>query len=246
MNIRAVAVGSGLVVVAALAAAALIGPRQGISATDSALPRIISVSGTGDVKTRPDMASISSGVMTEGATAQLALSKNNEAMTAVINALKAAGIGEDDIQTSNFSVSPVYPPYQPNQTTAPRISGYQVSNQVTARVKDLKKLGTTLDALVRAGSNQIGGISFDVDEPKPFLDDARKKAVADARAKAELYAAAAGVSLGRVVQISESGGIINPPPMYAMREMAAKANSVPIAAGQQTISANVSITYEIQ
>jgi uncharacterized protein len=245
MNTRAIAAGSALVVVAALAAAALIGPRQGISAADGTLPRVISVSGMGEVQTRPDMATVSSGVMTEGSSAQIALSKNNEAMTAVINALKNAGIGEDEIQTSNFSVTPVYPPYQPNQTTPPRISGYQVSNQVTARVKDLKKLGTTLDALVRAGSNQIGGIAFDVDEPKPFLDDARKKAVADARAKAELYAAAAGVSLGRVVQISESGGIVNPPPMYAVREMA-KADAVPIAAGQQTISANVSITYEIQ
>jgi uncharacterized protein len=245
MNIRTAAIATGMVVVIALAAAMLIGPRQGISATDGALPRVISVSGLGEVKTRPDMAIINSGVMTEGATAKDALSRNNAAMTAVINALKSAGIDEDDIQTSNFSVSPVYPPYQPNQTTAPRISGYQVSNQVTARVKDLKKLGATLDALVRAGSNQISGISFDVDEPKPLLDEARKKAVADARAKAELYAKAAGVSLGRVVQISESSGIIGPQPVYAVREMAAD-KSVPIQAGQQTLSSSVSITYEIQ
>ena len=246
MNIRAIALGSGLVVVAALAAAALMGPRSGISATDNAPPRLISVSGTGEVKTKPDMAVINTGVTTEAPTAQEALSKNNVAMAAVINALKSAGIAEDDIQTSNFSVSPQYPPYQPNQTTAPRISGYQVSNQVTARVKDLAKLGSILDTLVRAGSNQIGGISFDVDEPKPFLDDARKKAVADARAKAELYAAAAGVTLGRVVQISESGGIIMPPqPMFRAAAMA-KMESVPVAAGQQTLSANVSVTYEIQ
>ncbi|MCE9520886.1 MAG: SIMPL domain-containing protein [Alphaproteobacteria bacterium] len=246
MNIRAIAAGSGLVIVAALAAAALIGPRQGISAPDGALPRLISVSGIGEVKTRPDMALINTGVTTEGATAQDALSKNNAAMAAVMNALKNAGVAEDDIQTSNFSVSPQYPPYQPNQTTSPRISGYQVSNQVAARVKDLAKLGPTLDALVRAGSNQISGISFDVNEPKPLLDNARKKAVEDARAKAELLAAAAGVSLGRVVQISESGGVIMPPmPMYRGAAMD-KMESVPIAAGQQTLSANVSITYEIQ
>ena len=246
MNVRAIAVGSGLVIVAALAAAALIGPRQGISAPDGALPRIVTVSGTGEVKTRPDMAIVNTGVATEGSTAQDALSKNNAAMTAVMNALKNAGVAEDDIQTSNFSLSPQYPPYQPNQTTPPRISGYQVSNQVTARVKELAKLGAILDALVRAGSNQISGISFDVNEPKPMLDDARKKAVADARAKAELYASAAGVSLGRVVQISESGGVIMPPqPMYRMAAMDGAA-SVPIAAGQQTLGTNVSITYEIQ
>ena len=245
MNIRAVAIGSVFVIVAALAAAALIGPRPGISATDNAPPRVISVSGTGEVKTKPDMAIVSSGVTTEARTAQEALAKNNAAMTAVIAALKGAGIAEDDIQTSNFSVSPQYPPYQPNQTTTPHISGYQVSNQVTARVKELAKLGSILDTLVNAGSNQIGGVSFDVNEPKPFLDDARKKAVADARAKAELYAAAAGVTLGRVVQISESTSIIMPPqPM--MLEKGILSAPVPIAAGQQTLSANVSIMYEIQ
>lgn len=246
MNMRAVAVGSGLVIVAALAAATLIGPRNGYSSPDGAPPRVIAVSGLGEVKTRPDMALISSGVVTEGVTAKDALAKNNAAMAAVIKALKDAGVAEDDIQTSNFSVSPKYPPYQPNQTTAPRIVGYTVSNQVTAAVKDLKKLGGILDTLVQSGSNQMNGISFDVNEPKPLLDEARKKAVADARAKAELYAAAAGVSLGKVILISESSAVMPPMPMFDKRAMATEAASVPIAAGQQTISANVSITYEIQ
>lgn len=246
MNVRAIAVGSGLVVVAALAAAALIGPRQSVSAPDDSLPRVISVAGVGEVKTRPDMAVINTGVTSEAATAQEALAKNNTAMTAVINALKNAGVAEDDIQTSNFSINPVYPPYQPNQTTPPRISGYQVSNQVSARVKELAKLGAILDTLVRAGSNQISGIAFDVNEPKPFLDDARKKAVADARSRAELFAAAAGVQLGRVVQISESTTVTPPIPMFRREAAMAQDTSVPIAAGQQTLSANVSITYEIQ
>lgn len=247
MNTRTIAIGAGLVVVAAVAAAALIGPRQSVSATDNALPRVITVQGHGEVKSRPDMAIVTTGVMSEAPTAQEALTKNNVAMTAVINALKNAGVAEDDIQTSNFSVSPVYPPYQPNQTTPPRISGYQVSNQVTAQVKQLAKLGPILDTLVRAGSNQIHGIAFDIDEPKPVLDEARKKAVADARAKAELYASAAGVALGRVVQISESGGIIHPPPMPVARYKAEMADaSVPVAAGQQTVTSSVSITYEIQ
>lgn len=246
MNIRAIAIGSGLVVVAALAAATLIGPGTGISAPDGPPPRLISVSGLGEVKTRPDMATISTGVVTEGATAKDALAKNNGAMAAVIAALKNAGVAEDDIQTSDFSVSPKYPPYQPNQTTAPRIVGYTVSNQVTAQVKDLAKLGGILDTLVQSGSNQVGGISFGLNEPKVKLDEARKKAVADARAKAELYAQAAGVSLGKVIQISESSVVMPPVPMYR-REMAmAQDASVPIAAGSQTVSAHVSITYEIQ
>jgi hypothetical protein len=192
------------------------------------------------------MATISTGVVSEAATAKDALAKNNAAMAAVIATLKNASVAEDDIQTSNFSVQPKYPPYQPNQTAAPRIVGYTVSNQVTAAVKDLKKLGAVLDGLVQAGSNQINGISFDVAEPKPMLDEARKKAVADARAKAELYASAAGVSLGRVVQIAESASVMPPQPMYRMAMAPAAAESVPIAAGQQTVAANVSVTFEIQ
>ncbi len=247
MNVRAIAAGSGLVIVAALAAAALIGPRPSMSATDNTLPRIISVSGLGEVKSRPDMATISTGVVSEAPSAKDALAKNNAAMAAVIAALKNAGISEDDIQTSNFSVSPKYPPYQPTQSMPQRIVGYTVSNQVTASVKNLKNLGSILDTLVQSGSNQINGISFGIDEPKKVLDEARKKAVADARAKAELYAEAAGVSLGRVVQISESSAVMPPVPMMRMmaNEVAQDA-SVPIAAGQQTVSTNVSITYEIQ
>lgn len=243
MNVRAIAAGSGLVIVAALAAAALIGPRSSMSATDTALPRIVSVAGLGEVKSRPDMATISTGVATEAVSAKDALAKNNAAMAAVIAALKNAGIGEDDIQTSGFSVSPKYPPYP----AAQRIVGYTVSNQVTAQVKNLKNLGGILDTLVQSGSNQINGITFGIDDPKKVLDEARKKAVADARAKAELYAAAAGTSLGRVVQISEQTAITPPMPMMRMAVEAAAADaSVPIAAGQQTVSATVSITYEIQ
>lgn len=246
MNIRAVAIGSALVVVAALAAATLIGPGTGISAPDGAPPRLIAVSGLGEIKTRPDMATISTGVVSEAATAKEALAKNNAAMAAVIAALKNAGVAEDDIQTSDFSVSPKYPPYQPNQTTAPRIVGYTVSNQVTAKVKDLAKLGGILDTLVQSGSNQINGIAFGVDEPKAQLDEARKKAVADARARAELYAEAAGVSLGKVIQISESTAVMPPVPMYRREAAMAADSSVPIAAGTQMVSATVSITFEIQ
>jgi len=247
MPLRSILIGSGLVIVAALVAAVLIGPRFVTSAprTAAAIPRTISVSGIGEVKSKPDMAVISSGVVSEAPTARDALAKNNTAMSAVIDALKKAGIAEEDIQTSNFQVSPQYPPTQPNQREAPRISGYQVSNDVTARVKNLSKLGAILDALVQVGANQISGISFDIAEPKPLQNEARKLAVADARARAEIYAAAAGVGLGRVLQISETDGVTMPQPMYRA-QMAKLSWPVPIAAGQQTLTANIAIIFELQ
>ena len=245
MALRPVLVGSGLVVVAALIAATL-SVQPAASVPPVASPsRTISVTGLGEAKAKPDMAVINSGVVTEAPTARDALAKNNAAMSSVIETLKKAGIAEQDIQTSNFTVSPQYPPYQPNQTKAPRISGYQVSNQVTVRVKNLAKLGAILDALVQVGANQINGITFDIDQPKSLQNEARKLAVADAKAKAELYAAAAHVSLGRILQISEAIDIVGPQPAYAMDKMAAQ-SAVPIAAGQQTLSANISIVYEIQ
>lgn len=224
----------------------LIGPRQGISGSSDTLPRVITVSGTGEVKVKPDMASITTGVTSDASTAKAALAKNNAAMTAVLNALKAAGVSEDDIQTSNFSVSPMYAPVQPGQTTSPQISSYQVSNQVTARVKDLAKLGGTLDALVQAGSNQISGIAFDLNDPKATINEARKKAIADARAKAELYAEAAGTSVGGVVQISEVSTQSPMPIRYRMAEVQAMDGSVPISAGQNTVSTSITVTYELK
>ena len=247
MNLRTIAIGSSLVVMAAVAAAILIGPRSGVtSGGDNLLPRVITVSGMGEVKVKPDMASVSTGVTSEAPNARAALAKNNAAMTAVLNALQAAGVAEEDIQTSNFSVSPIYAPMQPGQISSPQISSYQVSNQVNARIKTLSKLGATLDALVQAGSNQINGISFDLNEPKPHIDNARKKAIADAKAKAELYASAAGVSVGSVLQISEisAQGPIMPVETRTM-SMAADA-SVPIAAGQNTIATNITVTFELR
>ena len=246
MEVRTIAAASGLVIVAALAAAALIGPRNSMSASDNDLPRIVTVSGLGEVKASPDMATVSAGVTSEAGSAKDALSRNSTAMTAVIAALKNAGVADTDIQTSNFSVSPRYSIPQPGQTVQ-RINGYTVSNQVTANVKNLKNLGAILDTLVQSGSNQINGVSFSIDDPKKQLDEARKKAVADARARAELYAQAAGASLGQVVQITESTAIAGPVPMYRMKATLASADAVaPIEAGQETVSANVTITYEIR
>ena len=214
MNVRAIALGSGLVIVAALAAAALIGPRPSMSAADNALPRIISISGLGEVKTRPDMATISTGVTSEAVTAKDALAKNNVAMAAVIAALEERR--HQRRRHSNVGLLRVAEIPGLSAEQSPTHRRLHRLEQVTAHVKNLKNLGPILDTLVQSGSNQIGGISFGIDEPKAVLDEARKKAVADARAKAELYAEAAGVSLGRVMQISESSAIIPPMPMMRM------------------------------
>lgn len=245
MNIRNAAIGSGMVVVAAAAAAILVGPGQGVSATAEELPRIVSVSGTGEMKVKPDMATVSTGVTSEAATAKAALAKNNIAMNAVMKTLKDAGIDEDDIQTSGFNVSPLYAQPQPGQTSGPQISSYQVSNQVTVRIRNLSKLGTTLDALVQAGSNQISGITFDLNDPAAATNEARRKAIADARAKAELYASAAGASVGNAIQISEVSVTPVMPVRYRMAEMASD-SSVPIAAGQNTLTATITVTFEMK
>ncbi|MFO0476561.1 MAG: SIMPL domain-containing protein [Alphaproteobacteria bacterium] len=245
MNIREVAIGSGMVIAAALAAAVLMGPRQGISSSPEQLPRLVTVSGLGEVKVRPDMASVSTGVTTDGPTARAALARNNTAMEAVLKALKDAGVDSDDVQTSNFSVQPIYGAMQPGQVSAPKIVSYQVSNQVTAKVRNIGKLGATLDALVQAGSNQINSVSFDVKDPAAATNEARKKAIADARAKADLYAGAADASVGAVMQISEVSVSPIMPVSYRMAEMSA-APAVPIAAGQSTLSATVTVTFELR
>lgn len=246
MNDRAAASGKSLLLAAAIAAASLAGPSMAATASADGLPHVVTVSGLGEARVRPDMAMIQTGVTTDAPSAKAALSRNNAAMTSVLNALKAAGVDEDDIQTSGFSVSPNYSQITPGQSGTPRITSYQVSNQVTAQVKDLAKLGSTLDALVQAGSNQISGVSFDLKDPKATLNEARKKAIADARAKAELYAAAAGVSLGGVVEISESSVQAPAWRSFKAREVMAYDSAAPIAAGQNTYSASITVTFELK
>ena len=204
----------------------------------------IVVSGLGEVKAKPDMATISAGVTSQAQTAAGALSANSAAMAAVIGALKKLGVAENDIQTSNFSVSPQYPPYDSNNPQPPKIVGYQVSNQVTAIVHDVNKLGAILDGLVQSGANDVNGITFGIDKPDALENEARKAAIADARSRAEVFAAAAGVTLGRVIAIQEMGAA-PPQPVY-LRAMAAEASSVPVATGQETVAASVTVTFELK
>lgn len=211
-------------------------------------PAIFVLSGEGRASAAPDMAVITSGVVTQAETARAALDDNTAAMTKLIDSLKSAGIEARDIATSGFSVQPRYVYQQRNDGTQepPRISGYEVRNSVTVKVRDLAKLGGVLDKAVTEGSNQIDNLSFDISNKDALLDEARKEALADARAKAELYAEAAGVKLGRLRELSEQVGHF-PPPRPMMMRMEAKAASadVPVERGEQEVSINVTATWEI-
>lgn len=206
-------------------------------------PRTITMSGTGTIKGPPDMAEITAGVTSQAPTAAAALAANTANMNRVFAALEKQGIARRNIQTSNFSVSPNYTSRVPNEQ--PRLTGYQVSNQLHIILEDVTRVGAALDALVSAGSNQMHGLSFSIKEPAPLLAKARAAAVADARLRAQQYAAAAGVTLGPVQSISESGG--EPPrPMYRMMAMAAQDSSVPVASGEESVNANVTVVWEIR
>lgn len=204
-------------------------------------PRSIAMSGDGEVKAAPDSATLSAGVSVQAASAAAALAADSSRMQAVIAALKNSGVPANAIQTSRFSVSPQYA-YANGQ--APRITGYQATNQVSVRLDDVGKVAHVLDALIGAGANEASSLSFFIARPQPLLAEARAKAVADARARAEDYAKAAGVRLGPILSISESGEAPRPVAMRAMA--AAPAPSVPIEIGEETIAAHVSIVWQIE
>lgn len=201
--------------------------------------RTISVTGTGTVEAAPDMATLMIGVTTQAETATEALTANSAATEAVIARLTASGIEARDMQTSNLSINPNWTGYD---SSSPRISGYVASNMLTVRVRKLETTGTVLDAAVADGANTLNGLTFGLANPEPAYDEARKAAVADARARAELLAAAAGVALGPVLSISDGGAMTGPAPMY--REAASVA-PVPVVGGELGLVANVSITYAI-
>ena len=205
-------------------------------------PRLIMLTGHGEVKAEPDMAAVTVGVLTEAPAARDAVTANNTAMNKVIATLKSAGIADKDIQTANFSVNPRY---EDQDNAPPRLTGYNVSNNVTVTVRDLTNLGTVLDDVVSEGSNQISGIAFDVANREPVEDQARKLAVADAKRRADIYAAAAGVKLGRIMSMSEGPPMLPVPLARGMAMKAEAAPSVPVAHGEQTIAIDVNIAWDI-
>jgi hypothetical protein len=206
-------------------------------------PRTIAMTGHGDVKAVPDQAQVSAGVTTMAASAAQALAANSVRMKTVFAALEKMGVPEKNIQTTSFFVSPQYANGENNNPR--RLTGYQVNNEVSVRLDDVGKLGTALDALVAAGANQMNGISFSIRNNMPLLEKARTDAIADARARAETYAKAAGVSLGPILSISEGGGEA-PRPMYRVAASFAAAPPPPVAAGEQSVMADVSVVWEIR
>ncbi len=204
---------------------------------------MLSLSAEGKSTARPDMATVNLGVVTDGATAQAAFSANAQRMTALIAALRRAGVAERDIQTANISVNPQYV-YQENQP--PRLTGYQASNTVTAKVRNLDRVGATLDAAVGAGGNTLNGVSFSHQDPDAQLDAARRDAMSEARRRAELYASASGLHVGRIISISESAAYAPPVPMpvFAARAMDAQA-STPVQPGEIDTSVQLNVVFEL-
>jgi uncharacterized protein len=230
----------------AFLAAAIPAASQAALADDKEPPkRTISMSGRGEIKSAPDKVTVSAGVETQAPIAKDALARNTAKMTKVVEALKSEGIDAKDIETTNFSVSPRYED-EDDDKKPPRIVGYSVDNSVYVTMHDTAKIGAVLDQLVSAGANSIGGIYFSVDKPEELEQEARKLAIADAIAKAKLYAEATGAELGPVQTISEAGGYV--PYSYAApkREAAAAARPVPIESGTQSINVEVQVTWELK
>ncbi len=205
-------------------------------------PPAITVVGSGEAFGKPDLAKIQVGVVTEGATAAEAVRKNNEAMSRLMAMIRKRGIEEEDFQTVQFSVSPRYR-YDKTQQEPPTIAGYQVANEVLVKVRKLPTLGEFLDETVSLGANQIRGIHFDVADPAKLFDEARRKAMADARHRAGTYADAAGLKLGKPIVIEEQTERPGPFPVARMEASAAKA--VPVATGEQSFTVRVMVGFAI-
>lgn len=203
----------------------------------------LDVVATGEVERVPDIARISTGVVTQAQTATAAIQQNAAQMERVRSALRRAGIADRDIQTSSLNLSPEYR-YQENQP--PQLVGYRASNEVSVRFRDIENTGKILDALVSQGANQINGPSWSIENEEEAMDEARTEALAKARARADLYARALGKRVTRIVAVSETGTVRPPMPLpYAMEARAADA-STKIDPGEQTVGATLSVTFELQ
>lgn len=221
---------------ALLLSAALALPLSGQAWAQS----LITVTGEATIEATPDMATVSLGVTTDGATAAEAMAANTKALQAVIDRLKAAGIEDRDLQTSNLTLNPNWVGYDSGST--PKIAGYVASNMLNVRVRALNSLGTVLDASIADGANTLNGITFDLSAPRPAQDEARKAAVEDAKARATLLVEAAGASLGKIVSITENAGYGSGMPMFRAEASAAP---VPVASGQIGLTSSVTISFEI-
>ncbi|WGM38305.1 SIMPL domain-containing protein [Caulobacter sp. NIBR1757] len=240
---RAAAVGA--LILAGTAAATGAMAQTAPTAADSAFrATTLNLSAYGETRQAPDMATITLGVTTEAPSASEAMKLNADRMTGVIASLKKAGIDPRDIQTSGLNLNPQYV-YVENQP--PRLNGYQAANTVTIVVRDLKRLGSVVDASVNSGATNVGGISFGIEDSQVSEDKARVEAVKALQAKANLYAQSLGYKVARLVTFSESGGYApQPPVVYASFARAEKMDSsTPVEAGQLKVRVDVSATFEL-
>jgi hypothetical protein len=218
---------------------------QQASITQSIAGTRLDITATGEVTRVPDVAIISAGVVSRAATASAAMQDAANRMDRVLAALKRAGIESRDIQTSSVNLNPEYR-YPENQS--PQLTGYTASNTVTVRFRDIRNSGKILDALVSQGANQINGPNLTIDKPETALDEARGKAIAEGRARAELYARSLGLHVARVVAVSESGGYAVPPPAPPMPVMARAYDSAQtkIEPGEQKLQVTLTMTFELR
>jgi uncharacterized protein YggE len=203
-----------------------------------ATERTVTVTGAATISVAPDTSIIRIGVTSQGKTAHEASVANAKRMSAVLATIKDAGIADKDVRTSRLSLQPQY---DPNKAGAARLLGFQVTNQVTVKIRDIDTLPSILDRAIAAGANEMSGIEFLVSSQSKLLDQVRDEAIADAHRKAEIYAHAAGVKVGHVVSITEGGG--GAPRPVAMQAM--RASAVPVAPGEQTLRAQVTVSYEL-
>lgn len=207
-------------------------------------PRVVVV-GQGEAALAPDMAVVTLSVMREAESARAALDDNNSAVAAVVAAMKEDGIEPRDLQTAGLQINPRYV-YPQNGAGEPRIVGYQVTNTLTVRVRDIARVGQIIDRSVTLGVNQGGSISFVNDDPGAAVAEARKRAVRDAVERARTLAEAAGVELGAIIEMSEQSS--EPPVTIAAKavRMDAAPESVPIEAGENTYRVQVNVTFELK
>ncbi|WMJ70021.1 SIMPL domain-containing protein [Stenotrophomonas sp. 24(2023)] len=207
---------------------------------------LLNISANAEATRVPDVASLSAGVVTQAVDGNSAMRENAQQMDKVLAAIKAAGIAERDVQTSGVSLNPQYR-YAENE--APKITGYQASNNVSVKVRDIARLGKVLDALAAQGANQINGPSFEIDKPEPVYDEARLAALKKAQERAQTYARSLGLQVRRIVSISEnSNGGFRPVPMMMARSAAAGMamdKATPVAPGESTVSVNLDVVFEL-
>jgi uncharacterized protein YggE len=224
------------VLICVFAFAAALAPAS--AQTAERVEKLITVTGEGTAAAVPDSAVIRLGVSSQGKTARAASDANAKEMTVVLAAIKETGVADRDIQTTSLSLQPQY---EPNKTGAPRPISFQANNQVTVKIRDIANLPSVLDRAISSGANEMSGIEFVVSEHGKLLNKARTEAIADARRKAELYAAAAGMKVGRVMTILEEGATPQPRPYQTLRAGAA----TPIAPGEQMLRAVVTVSFEL-